>query len=231
VPELHLYHMPAACSRVTHIALEMAGTPYQVTLVRPHKGGLRDPALLALNPAGQVPVLIIDGQPMVENPAILLTLARLFPAAGILPVGNPMSEARGLSRACFVSGGLHPIVTRIMFPERFCNESDAAAERTRDLAKTMMLGKLDLVEPVLAAQPWWLGDTFSIADVYLAWVTGRMRGLGLDFSRLAAVSAHIDKVHGQPAVKAVMAREAEYVAEFKAEGMAYSPMYERILLV
>jgi glutathione S-transferase len=117
-----------------------------------HKGGLHDPAYLALNPVGQVPTFI-DGQPVVENPAILMTLSRLFPAAGILPAGDIASEGRGLSRAWFVSGGLHPIVTRIMFPHRFCDASKAAAERTRELAKAMMLAKLASVEPTLAAQP------------------------------------------------------------------------------
>jgi glutathione S-transferase len=107
-----------------------------------HKGGLRDPAYLALNPVGQVPTLIIDGQPMVEKPAILMTARALSGGRNFAPPATFGSEGRGLSRACFGSGGLTPIVTRIMFPNRFCDASETAAERSRELARAMMLANL-----------------------------------------------------------------------------------------
>ena len=47
-----------------------------------------------LNPKHAVPVLIVDGQPLTENVAILQWISDSFPAFGLMPVSGMNNEPR-----------------------------------------------------------------------------------------------------------------------------------------
>src|SRR5579885_462923 len=59
-----LYFAPGACSFVPHVALELVkaatGEDFEPKMVKLHKGEQKSPEYLALNPNGQVPVLVVD---------------------------------------------------------------------------------------------------------------------------------------------------------------------------
>jgi glutathione S-transferase len=76
-----LYFAPDSCPRVPLIALEEIGHPYTLEVVALMKGQHRSPEYLALNPKGKVPTLVVDGEPLTKNVAILTWLAERFPHA------------------------------------------------------------------------------------------------------------------------------------------------------
>src|SRR5262245_45210660 len=82
---LQLYFAPAACSLVPHAGLEAAEARFEPKLVKLHKGEQRAPEYLALNPNGQVPVLVVDGRALTQIVAICDFIDRAFPAAALLP--------------------------------------------------------------------------------------------------------------------------------------------------
>src|SRR5204863_7208860 len=82
---LQLYYAPGACSFVPHVALEAAKAEFEPKLVKLHKGEQKTPEYLALNPNGQVPVLVVDGRALTQIMAIVAYLVRQFPDAGLLP--------------------------------------------------------------------------------------------------------------------------------------------------
>ena len=61
---LELYFAPGACSFVPHVALEAiraaTGQSFEPKLVKLHKGEHKTPEYLAMNPNGQVPVLVAE---------------------------------------------------------------------------------------------------------------------------------------------------------------------------
>jgi glutathione S-transferase len=59
---LKLFFAPGACSFVPHAMLELAGVEFEPMSVKLHKGEQRSAEYLALNPRGQVPVLVDDGE-------------------------------------------------------------------------------------------------------------------------------------------------------------------------
>ncbi len=59
---LKLYFAPGACSFVPHTLLEASGAPFEPVMVKLHKGEQQSPEYRAINPRGQVPVLVDDGQ-------------------------------------------------------------------------------------------------------------------------------------------------------------------------
>ena len=56
---MKLYYLPGACPLATQIVLEWTATPYELQAVS--RSEIKEPAYLALNPLGSVPVLV-DGQ-------------------------------------------------------------------------------------------------------------------------------------------------------------------------
>jgi glutathione S-transferase len=87
--------------------LTEAGAAFEVRPVNMRRGQNRTPDYLKLNPKHQVPVLVIDGQPLTENPAIQIWIHRNFPAAKILPA-DPMQELKAISLLSWCASGIHP---------------------------------------------------------------------------------------------------------------------------
>ena len=63
------------------------------------------------------------------------------------------------------------------------------------------------VERFLTHQPWLLGEQFSVADAYLFTVTNWARHVGMDLSRLPAITAFQQRAAGRPHVRAALVAE------------------------
>jgi len=104
--QLILYYAPVTCALVPYVTLSEAEAPFEV---RPLNFGTSQhlaPEYLAVNPKHKVPVLVIDGQPLSENVAIQIWIARNFPAAKLLP-SSPMQELQAISLLAWCSSGLN----------------------------------------------------------------------------------------------------------------------------
>ena len=176
-PDLILYHFPGACSRVSVCALEMAGLPYALRLVNIATGEQSTPAYRAVSALGKVPALLVDGEPLLENSAILTLIDALAPDAGIFPRGSePRLRAEGVGGMSFCGGTLHPLVRGILNPQRVTvGDGEGVRERSRELAAKAFA----YADAHIAERGWWLHDV-SIVDVYLDWVFGVARKGGFD---------------------------------------------------
>src|SRR5262249_24336508 len=76
---LKLYFAPGACSFVPHSLLAMAGADFEPVMVKLHKGEQNEAPFRALNPRGQVPVLVDGGEPITQILAIIQYLDAKFP--------------------------------------------------------------------------------------------------------------------------------------------------------
>ena len=82
--------------------------------------------------------------------------------------------------------------------------SDEAAKE----APRARLGKrFDLVAKTLAAQPYLLGDTFTVADAYLYNMLRWTAHGGIDLAKWPALQAFFARVDARPAVQAALAAE------------------------
>lgn len=87
--EIILHHSPQTRSMRSLWLMYELDIPFRIVLHAFDKS-LRDPAYLALSPAGRVPALEIDGERMFETGAITEYLCERFPEAGLgREVGNP----------------------------------------------------------------------------------------------------------------------------------------------
>lgn len=162
---LKLFFAPGACSFVPHAMLELAGATFEPVSVKLHKGEQRSPEYLALNPRGQVPVLVDGGEVVTQIVTILLHLDAQFPEAGILPASG-MARTRALQTLTWMNNTVHPTFTHVFMPQKFTDDEAAqkairgfAIERYREL-----LGEIE----ALAAQaaPWMTGEQPGALDAY-----------------------------------------------------------------
>lgn len=217
-----LYMAPYTCARVTAIALEEAGVPFDTQLIRFMKGEHKSAEFKRLNPTGKVPALAIDGVVLAENVAILTYLGERFPEARLLPDAATAAErARHLADLCFCSSTLHPIVTRIRMPQFFAGPENAVAVKRS--GEQAMDEHFQRIEQRLADGPWWYGEQWSAVDGYLYWVFWRVEGAGYEVSRFPAFTAHARAMEQRPAVQRALAREEAAQARLVAEGAAFIP--------
>ena len=207
---LELYFAPGACSFVPHVSLEAikaaTGQGFEPKLVRLHKEEQKTPEYLALNPNGQVPVLVADGKPLNQIVAICDFLDRSYPKAGLLPT-EPWARAQALSQLAWMNNSVHPTFTHVFRAEQFA-ESEAAKAEVKKSAEGRFRKLLERIQGLIGpAKPYWHGERISPHDAY-AFTLLRWGGYaGIDPKSLPAYLAYAERVMAAPPVAAALERE------------------------
>ena len=217
-----LYMAPGTCARVPVLALEEAGVDFDTQLIRFMKGQHKSPEYKKINPKGKVPALVIDGEALTENVAIITYLNQRFPEAGLMPKAeDALESARQLADLSFCSATLHPIVTRIRMPQFFASEE--AAKSVWEKGCDSMHEYFSMIDDRLSKQSWWYGESWSAMDAYLFWIYWRVEGADYPVKNFPNFSAHKSSMEQRPAVQRALAREAEAMAQLEAEGLVFTP--------
>jgi glutathione S-transferase len=186
-PELALYWFPGTCSRVSLIALEETGAPYERVLVRKF-----DPEATAeysrdVSAKGKVPALIADGKLITENTAIVFYLHQRFPHANVLP-SDPGQLVDAVSTMVWFGSEIHPAIGRARHP-RLAATDPAAGDAIKATALQQLHELFGQVDERLAGREW-LFDEWSAVDGYLLWLWFRGVGNGLKGEDFPSVDAH-----------------------------------------
>ena len=211
---LQLYFAPGACSFVPHVALEAAKAAFEPKLVKLHKGEQKSAEYLAMNPNGQVPVLVVDGKPLTQIVAICEYLDRAFPDAALLPKES-WARSQAFSQLAWMNNTVHPTFTHFFRPEKFAG-TDAGRADIKEQAVGEFRRCLERIQQwVAGAKPYWHGERISVHDAY-AFVFLRWGGfVGIDPRSLPGYYAYIQRVIEAPPVAAAMARERVALDTYK----------------
>jgi glutathione S-transferase len=203
---LKLFFAPGACSFVPHSMLELAGAPFEPVMVKLHKGEQRTPEYLAMNPRGQVPVLVDEGEVITQIVAILLHLDAKFPQAGILPASG-LARTRALSTLAWMNNTVHPTFTHVFMPQKFTDD-EGAQKVIRAFAANSYRGLLGEIEALAAkASPWLCGETPCALDAYALTLLRWGGYAGIDPTTLPATWDLAQRFAALPAVARVIERE------------------------
>ena len=207
---LKLYFAPGACSFVPHVLLEMSGAAFEPCMVKLHKGEQNSDDYKAINPRGQVPVLVNDGQAVTQIVAIVLHLDQVFPEMGFLP-SAPLARAQALSTLAWMNNTVHPTFTHIFMPQKFSDlpEVQAALKPYNTQLFRGMLGEIQALVHAAQAkgQPWLSGECFGPLDAYSLTFTRWGTIAGIAPEEHPALWAFVQKVAAEPAVARVIERE------------------------
>ena len=165
-PDYTLYGVPGWGSVLTEAMLVQCGVPFTFETVQGFdaEGSVRQ-RLLALNPLGQIPTLVLpDGTVMTESAAIALLLAERHPDAGLAPPPDAPERAAFLRLLVWLVANVYPTFTYGDYPERWVTESpEALGASMVEHRKTLWLW----LESQVGGGPWVLGERFSALDIYL----------------------------------------------------------------
>lgn len=189
------------CLKVKYIA-EATGTPYVLHQIGLRTGETKTPEFLAMNPAGEMPVVVLDdGRPLAQSNAILRYLAR---GSRFIPA-DPYAAAK---------------VDEWLFWEQYSHEPTVAVARARvvydrqavaDLDPTLVAKAnkaLDRLEEALTGRIFLVGETMTIADIALLAYTRQAPEGGFDLSGRPALLRWIaacEQELGLPAFSAAAA--------------------------
>lgn len=215
---LTLYYAPGACSFVPHVLLQASGAAFEPTLLKLHKGEQREAAYLAINPRGQVPVLVDSGTVITQIMAICLHLDGLYPGAHFLPT-QPLARAKALETLAWMNNTVHPTFTHYFMPNKFTDQPEAQAvlKTYAAVQYRSLMGELQqLVQHAeQAGQAWLSGSSLGPLDAYALTLLRWGTMAGVNPVELPALWNHVQKVAEHAAVKAVMERERLVLNLFK----------------
>ena len=198
---MKFYYSPGACSLSPHIALEEAGLSYEALAAPTKTHKLADGTdYYAINPLGYVPLLVLDdGTPLREGPAIVQYIADQAPAKNLAPANGSLARYQMQSWLNFIGTELHKTFSPLFNP--------ATTDDARTAAKEKLAGRLKWVEGELAGKQYLMGDNFTVADAYLFTVTNWAGHTGLDLSPYPNLLAYRARVAARPAVIRAMTAE------------------------
>jgi glutathione S-transferase len=162
--------------------------PYEWLDIDVMTGATRTPEFLAINPAGQVPTVVLeDGRPLAQSNAIILHLAegsRLIPA-------DPYDRARMYEWLFWEQYSHEPYVAVVRFQMAFLGKTRGDIE-----PKLIERGEaaLQRIEDGLAASPFLVGEALTLADIALVAYTRVAHEGGFDLARYPAVQAWVVRV-------------------------------------
>jgi glutathione S-transferase len=198
---MKLYYSPGACSLSPHIALREAGLNFELVQVDlATKKTASGQNYLEINPAGYVPCLQLDdGRTLTEGPAILQYVADQVPGKLLAPANGSFERYHLQQWLNFISTELHKSFSPLFNP--------GASEDWKNAVRQTIAARLGVVATRLKDAPYLLGDSLSVADIYLFVVLGWAAYVNLDLSPWPALQAFMGRVGGREAVQAALRAE------------------------
>jgi GST-like protein len=124
--------------------------------------------LLAQNPLGQMPTLVLeDGQVLTETAAIARFLSERFPQAALAPPPGHPDRAAFLRWLVFLGSPFYATFTYGDFPERWVQGREAAVSLERSTLAHRQKLWCDLEQHAVRG-PFFLGNSFSALDVFIS---------------------------------------------------------------
>jgi glutathione S-transferase len=175
------------CLKVKFVA-DQLGIAHDWVEISVLKGETRTPEFLAMNPAGQVPVVrFADNGVLAQSNAIMLHLAQ---DSALIP-GDPFERALMLQWLFWEQYSHEPAIAVLRFQKFYLKKKDSEI----DSALPAKCGKvLALMNSHLENRKYFVGEKLSLADIALVAYTRFAHQAGLDLARTPHVAAWVRRV-------------------------------------
>lgn len=200
---LYGYWRSSAAYRL-RIALNLKGASYDQVSINLKTGEQRDPAWLAKQPQGLVPLLEHGDEALVQSPAILEWIDETWPEPALLP-GSPADRALVRGWCSVIACDIHPLQNlRVLKAAAAIDES--GFDGMKAWAQRWMQPGLEALEAMVAAHPretaFLFGDGASMAEVYLVPQLYNARRWEVDLSQCPLLLAADEAARALPAFEA-----------------------------
>ena len=175
------------CLKVKWVA-DLLGVSYQWRETSVLAKETRTPEFLALNPAGQVPLAVLEGErPLAQSNAIMLHLAE---GSALIP-SDPYERAKMFEWLFWEQYSHEPVIAVRRFHKHYLNKPDSEIDPA---LMSKGLAVLGLMEAHLDGRRFFVGETLSLADIALVAYTRLAHEGGFDLAPFPAVRGWIGRV-------------------------------------
>jgi glutathione S-transferase len=201
-----LYYSPSTASLVVHWLLIELGIAHSLHPLDFDKREHKSPEYLAINPAGVVPTLVLDGQAITEAAAIAMHLADRHPDAGLAPAIGSAGRAAYYQWFFFMANTLQPAYRAWFYPGEPAGEAnvDAVKAAARERIEAAWQRVADHLE---RNGPFVLGDRPSAADFMLTMLMRWSRNMPRPAHTWPVLGAHAQAMKARPSFRETYARE------------------------
>jgi GST-like protein len=162
----HLLGSRGCGSVIVECAFALAGLPLEVEEVDYDLGSPTRDRLLAVNPLGQVPTMLLpDGQVLTESLAMLHFVQDSAPLAPLIPPTGDARRSEFYRWAVFLIAAVYPTFTYGDDPQKWV--PDPAGAESLKASTNQHRQTLLLQLEAAAREPWFLGERISAIDLYL----------------------------------------------------------------
>ena len=170
------------------------GMPYRSQIVSIFEGEGRDPAFLALNPSGRVPVLQLeDGRALAESNAILAYLADGTP---YLP-SDPFERAKVHQWLSFEQENVESVIGALRH-WTMTGKVERRPPALVEMKRKSALRTLAILDEQLSQRSFIAGDAYTIADIALFAYAARAEEAGIPLAPYPHFRAWVERVAAQP---------------------------------
>ncbi len=204
---IKLHHVPLSRSSRVLWLLEELGLDYEVVSYSIRDGSLRDPAFLAISPAGRVPALEMHGKVMFESGAIVQFLCEEHADAGLAPLPGHGDRARYLEMISYAET-MASLIEQLNMQHLFLRPPAKPAPVVIKLVTARLGSVMAGLEAVLGEGEYLLPSGFSGADI--------MMGFNLcaapfyvHMDRFPTLCAYKARLEPRPAMQRALARDGK----------------------
>ena len=203
---IRVHHLNNSRSQRVLWLLEEIGTPYEVLRYQRDKRTMLAPKeLRRAHPLGKSPVVEDDGRILAETGLIVEYLVQRY-GADLAPPSGSDSYWRYKYWLHYAEGSLMPpLLLKLVI-----NRLALLGRPARPFVNAQLKLHLDFLEDELSNGPWFLGHTFSAADIMMSFPieAARARG-GLD-DRRPNLMDFLKRIHARDAYKRALEKGGAY---------------------
>ena len=158
---------------------------------------LRSPEYMAMHPLGQVPVVYIDGQRMIESGAIVEYLLEQHGQGRLAPAPGSPQRAEYLQWFHYGEASLARYVSDFV-RNRFGQPESERVPEVLPAARRRFREALTVVDGVLAQREHMLGPDFSAADIMVSYGITMAKVIGELPEDLSHLKGYLDRLKQRP---------------------------------
>lgn len=202
---IRLHHVPFSRSFRVLWLLEELGLDYDVIPYSLRDGSLREPAFLAISPAGRVPALEMNGTVLFESGAIVQSLCEAHSEAGFAPEPGTPERGRYLEMLGYAET-MASLIESLNLQRIFLRDPSQASAVVIRLVTARLRATLAGLDEMLSDDGYLLDAGFSGADAMMGFNVFAAPYY-VKFDPFPRLTGYRDRLSARPAYQRARARD------------------------